>query len=357
MVGVKHKMGIIGFGGMGRHHHDLLTKTEYERVEIKGIFDLAESACEYAKGKGLYVYSSKDEILNDKELDIILVSATNEAHKHLAIESMEAGKHVICEKPVTISSDELLEIMSFAEKTGMVFTIDQNRRTNRDFVLMKRKVEEGLIGKPYVIESRVEGSRGMPPGWRTMKSLGGGMMLDWGVHLIDQIMYMTDEKVTEVYCKMLSIQYPEVDDNFRLTITFASGIVAIIEVGTNHFITHPRWYVMGENGTLQIDSWDCKGKIVRCIDKENTWEEEIFYTMAGPTKTMAPRREKSTETIELSLPEDVTDNLTVVYNQFIDAIEKKAELTIKPEQALRVMKVMEAAFESVKERKAIITNI
>ena len=79
--------------------------------------------------------------------------------------------------------------------------------------------------------------------------------------------------------------------------------------------------------------------------------------MAGPTKTMAPRREKSTETIELSLPEDVTDNLTVVYNQFIDAIEKKAELTIKPEQALRVMKVMEAAFESVKERKAIITNI
>lgn len=73
---------------------------------------------------------------------------------------------------------------------------------------MKRCVEEGLIGEPYVIESRVEGSRGMPSGWRTIKSLGGGMMLDWGVHLIDQMMYMFDDEVTEVYCKMFSIDYP-----------------------------------------------------------------------------------------------------------------------------------------------------
>ncbi len=356
-MGIKHKMGIVGFGGMGRHHHDVIIKNSYDRVEVKGVYDLAESACAAAKERGLKVYSSKEELFADPELDIILVSTTNEAHKALAVEAMEGGKHDICEKPVTITSDELIEIMSVSEETGRVFTIDQNRRTNRDFVLMKRKVEEGTIGKPYIIESRVEGSRGMPSGWRTLKALGGGMMLDWGVHLIDQIMYMIPERVTEVYCKMLSVQYPEVDDNFHLMLTFESGLSAIIEVGTNNFITHPRWYVMGEGGTLQIDGWDCKGKIVRCTNKEDKWEEEIFYTMAGPTKTMAPRSEKSTETIELSLPEDVTDNLTVVYNQFIDAIEKKAELTIKPEQALRVMKVMEAAFDSAKKGKSVAVEI
>ena len=257
-----------------------------------------------------------------------------------------------------MNSSDLEEIMAVAKETGKTFTIDQNRRTNRDFVLMRRNAESGIIGKPIVIESRVEGSRGMPKGWRTLKELGGGMMLDWGVHLIDQILYMMgDEKVKEIYCKMLSLQYPEVDDNFHLMMTFESGLIVIVEVGTNHYIPHPRWYVMGEKGTIQIDNWNCDGKIIRNITKEDIWDEEIFYTKAGPTKTMAPRSAKSVETITLSCPEDVTDNLSVVYDQFLDAVEGKAPLTITPEQAMRVMHVMEAAFVSANEKRSLAVDI
>ena len=199
----------------------------------------------------------------------------------------------------------------------------------------------------------------MPSGWRTIKALGGGMMLDWGVHLIDQIMCMVDEKVVNVYCNMLNLQSPEVDDNFRLLITFENGLVAHIEVGTNNFVMLPRWYVLGDEGTFFLQDWDCNGHIVRCKDKEDTWEEEIVYTKAGPTKTMAPRSEHSTETINFTEDDvnDVKDSLTVVYSQFIDKIEGKAELTITAEQALRVMKVMEAAFESAQTKKSITTNI
>ncbi len=68
--------------------------------------------------------------------------------------------------------------------------------------------------------------------------------------------------------KMYSIEYPEVDDNFRLVMTFESGLSAQVEVSTNNYITHPRWYVLGTQGTLQIDDWDCHGQIVRCIDKK-----------------------------------------------------------------------------------------
>ena len=356
-MGVTHKLGIIGFGGMGRSHFDHLTKN-FDRLEIKGIYDISPKACEAAIARGTHVYSSLEDILGDPELDLILVSATNEVHKSLSIEAMRAGKNVISEKPVTMNSGELEEIMAVAKETGKVFTIDQNRRTNRDFVLMRRNVESGIIGKPLVIESRVEGSRGMPKGWRTLKELGGGMMLDWGVHLIDQLLYMMgNEKVKEIYCKMLSLQYPEIDDNFHLMMTFESGLIAIVEVGTNHYIPHPRWYVMAADGTLQIDNWNCDGKIIRRIDKEDIWDEEIFYTKAGPTKTMAPRSEKSIETITLSCPEDVQDNLSVVYNQFLDAVEGKAPLTITPEQAMRVMKVMEAAFVSANEKRSVDVDI
>lgn len=351
-----YKAAIIGYGGMAGHHEKVM-RVDYDRLKLKGIFDLNEHRCDVAKEQGYYVYSSKEELLSDPEIDVVIIATTNDAHKELSIEALNAGKNVICEKPVTLSSDELLEIMEVAKNSKGIFTIDQNRRTNKDFVLMKRKVEEGIIGKPYVIESRVEGSRGMPKGWRTLKKLGGGMMLDWGVHLIDQIMYMVDEKVVDVYCKMFKIQYPEVDDNFRMTMTFESGLVAHVEVSTNNYITHPRWYVLGTDGTLQIDDWNCDGKIVRCINKEDEWQEEIFYTKAGPTKTMAPRSEKSTETITISEPLDVVDNLTVVYNQLLDAVEGKADLTIKPEQALRVLKVMEAAFESYEKNITVKTNI
>ena len=352
-----YKLGIVGYGGMAEHHKVHLNDKNYNRVCVHGLYDINPTKKDEALSLGLKWYDTLDEILSDREIDIILVATTNEVHKDLSIAALKAGKHVICEKPVTISSSELSEIIEASEKYGKIFTIDQNRRTNKDFVLMKRTVEGGLIGKPYVIESRVEGSRGMPSGWRTKKELGGGMMLDWGVHLIDQLLYMINEKVTQVFCKMFSIDYPEVDDNFRLDITFESGLLAHIEVSTNNYITHPRWYVLGTEGTLQIDSWDCNGKVVRCIDKENEWSEEIFYTKAGPTKTMAPRNANSVETILLSEPNDFENSITVVYDQFCDAIEGKAELTIKPEQAMRVMKVIEAAFKSHENCKVIKTNI
>lgn len=348
-------LGIIGFGGMASYHFNCLK--DYKRINICGVYDINPERCKFAEEQGLKTYASKEDLFSDPEIDIVLVATTNEVHKELSIEAMKAGKHVICEKPVTLSSQELEEVMEASKKYNKIFTIDQNRRTNKDFVLMKRNVEQGLLGDVYVIESRVEGSRGMPAGWRSIKELGGGMMLDWGVHLIDQIMYMIDEKVVNVFCKMYSIEYKDVDDYFRLTMTFESGLTAHIEVSTNNFITHPRWYVLGKKGTLQIDDWNCDGKIVRCIDKESVWENEIVYTKAGPTKTMAPRNANSTEEIVLSEPMDVVDELTGVYDGFLDAIEGKAELKITPEQVMRVMKVMEASFASNETATAINTYI
>ncbi len=351
-----YKVGIIGYGGMGNAHLVCINRREGARVQVKGVYDLNEARHEFARNNGLIAYESREALLSDPEIDIVLVAATNDVHAEIGIDALRHGKHVICEKPVTMTSSELEEVMAVASETGKVFTIDQNRRTNKDFVLMKRCVEEGMIGKAYHIESRVEGSRGMPSGWRTLKHLGGGMMLDWGVHLIDQLMYMNKSAVTNVFCKMYKIDYPEVDDNFHLSLTFEDGLTAFIEVATNNYITKPRWYVLGTDGTLKINDWGCEGEIVRVVDKSNVWDEEIFMTKAGPTKTMAPRHPDSVETIKLSEPMDVDDDLMVVYEQLVAAIEG-AELTIKAEQALRVMKVMEAAFESAETGVAIRCNI
>lgn len=350
-----HKVASIGFGGMATHHFN--QSKCLDMIELKGIYDIDPKRQEAARNYGLYIYSSAEEIYSDPEVDIVLVAVPNDLHKAYCIEALRHGKNVLCEKPVTMNSKDLEDIIAVAKETGMVFTVDQNRRVNKDFVLMKRSVEAGLLGDVYVIESRVEGSRGVPAGWRTTKAQGGGMMLDWGVHLIDQIMYMyPDAKVTNVFCKMYEIHY-DVDDNFRLTMTLSNGITAHIEVSTNNFIKHPRWYVLGTDGTLQIDDWDSEGRIVRCKSREDTWGAEIAKNKVGPSKTMAPRSPESVEEIPIHAPTDVEDNLNPTYYQLVDAIEGKAELTIKPEQALRVMRVMEAAFRSSETGDAIKTEI
>lgn len=346
-----YNLGIIGYGGMAGNHMKQLSHGNV-RVRLKGVYDIDKTRLGVAKEQGFSAYSSMEELLSDDDIDIVLIATTNDTHAELVIKALRSGKHVLCEKPVTMSSAELEEIMAAAKECGKVFTVDQNRRVNRDFINVWRTIDSGKIGKPYVIESRVEGSRGMPEGWRCTKAQGGGMMFDWGVHLIDQIMYMIPEKVTEVFCKMYSINYDEVDDNFRLTMIFESGLTAHIEVSTNNFIKHQRFYVLGTEGSMEITDWDGTGKIVRKISDDSSWGTEIKKVKAGPTKTMAPRNPDTVEVIELTEPKDVVDNLDPVYEQLIDAIEG-APLKIKPEQTLRVMRVMEAAFESDEKSEVI----
>lgn len=349
-----YNLGIIGYGGMAGNHRRQLEQQNV-RVKLKGVFDIDESRLEVAKEQGYVAYSSKEELLNDEEIDIVLVATTNETHRDLAIEALRAGKHVICEKPVTMTSAELEDIIAVSKECGKVFTVDQNRRYNRDFINAWNTIDSGIIGKPYIIESRVQGSRGMPGGWRTNKAQGGGMMFDWGVHLIDQIMHMNKSRVLSVYCKMYSINYPDVDDNFHLVMTFEDGLTALIEISTNNFITHPRFYVLGTEGTMTITDWDGTGKVVRKLCNDENWGTEIKKVKAGPTKTMAPRDPSTVEEILLTELKDVSDNLDPVYEQFVDAIEGKP-LLITPEQALRVVRVMEAAFLS-NQRNEVIKDI
>ncbi|MBO4355366.1 MAG: Gfo/Idh/MocA family oxidoreductase, partial [Clostridia bacterium] len=102
-----YNLGIIGFGGMAGHHYTQLNKGN-TRVRIKGVYDINPERLKAAREKGLIAYNSREELLCDKDIDIILVATTNDTHAEISIDALRHGKHVLCEKPVTISSDELL---------------------------------------------------------------------------------------------------------------------------------------------------------------------------------------------------------------------------------------------------------
>ena len=337
----KKNVVVIGYGGMGGWHTRFIQDNDV--VNLLGIYDIKAERCALAEEKGIHAYSSFEEVLSDERVDFVVIATPNELHKPLAIEAMSRGKHVISEKPVTLSSDDLQEMFDASYKYNRLFTTHQNRRWDIDYLMMKEVYQTKQLGEVFTIESRYHGSRGIPGDWRGQKEHGGGMIYDWGVHLIDQMLgIVNDQKITKIYCRCDHLTNDEVDDGFKLDIFFERGLVGHIEVCTRNFIALPRFLMAGMDGTALINDWRDKTKVVLC----KTWEEndvKPVVTAAGLTKTMAPRDEKTTVTYEIERPEsDVHD----FYRNFVKAIDGEEEQIVTHKQLMRVMKVMEAAFES-----------
>ena len=354
----KKNVVVVGYGGMGGWHTRMIGGNKLvndgykppenlengsDCVNLKGIYDIKEERCKLAEERGIHAYHSFEEVLADPEVDILTLAVPNDCHKDLAIRAMAAGKHVISEKPVTLCSADLQEMIDASEKYGRLFTVHQNRRWDADFLAFKEIYESGKMGYVFNIESRVHGSRGIPGDWRQRKAYGGGMMLDWGVHLIDQMFMMIPEKVASVYARMDHITNDEVDDGFKMGVTFESGLVYRIEVGTTNFINLPRWYMQGAVGTAVLNSWDLNdGEIVIYRD-EDEGEIKPVVTAAGLTKTMAPRKPSTLEHLPIpQLNPDVHD----FYRNVCKAIDGEEPQIVTHPQMMRVMKLMEAAFES-----------
>lgn len=358
-----HIHAIIGFGGMGGWHYENV-KAKIPQIRTKGVWDIRAEAREKAAGLGLTAYDSLEALLADPEVELVTIATPNNFHKPLSIACLRAGKNVICEKPVTMDAAELNEVIAVSKETKKLFTVHQNRRWDRDYRIVQEVLRSGVIGKPYAIESRVQGSRGAMHGWRGYKKNGGGMVYDWAVHLIDQmVMLFPENKVVSVDAHLHSIftkdatEEPpvDIDDNIKLFFRFDNGVSVILEMATNCFINQPRWHVTCVDGTMQIDDWACNGKMVKLnTDAKMEWADDIVYTEAGPTRTMAPRPAHTTQV--LSLPEVETD-WSDYYKNIVKVLDGEEKQIVKQAESLRVMKIVDAIFESVRVRHGLKCRI
>jgi predicted dehydrogenase len=350
-----HKMAIIGYGGMAGWHHDKISKNFSQQLQIAGIYDVREEAAAKARERGLKVYPSAEAIYADKEVELVLITTPNDFHKPYAIACLQAGKNVISEKPVTLNAAELEAIIAVSKSTGKFFTVHQNRRWDRDFLIAKKIFADGILSDPYVIESRVQGSGRALHGWRGWKQNGGGMVLDWGIHLFDQMLNFFPQKIVEVNAVLHQVFSKEVDDNFTASFRFEDGLNYIVNIATNSFVVQPRWHISANDGTAVIENWECKGRIVKLADaKTLEWSEDIVYTAAGPTRSMAPRPKETT--LEMELPEVTPADLDY-YKNILDCLDGKAKPIVTTDQALRVMKLVDLVFQSGKEKHGITCNL
>jgi predicted dehydrogenase len=354
-----YKLAIIGLGGMGNWHRELINEGAWfdnkrtgegiPHLACTGSFDIDGARQDFAREHGLNAYPSLEALLGDPGVDIVLVAVPNDLHKPLVIKALEAGKHVVCEKPVTLGSRDLQEMINASKKAGRVFAVHQNRRWDEDYLTVKKIHDEKLLGEIFRIESRVHGSRGIPGDWRGQPEHGGGMVFDWGVHTLDQALQMIPGKVKKVYATFTHVTNELVDDGFYAELSFEKGPVFLVEVGTSNFISLPRWYVLGRDGTALVEDFKCRGRIVRVTDWDKN-DAVPIKTAAGLTKTMAPRTDETIR--EEALPK-VESDIRDFYRNFLSTASGEASLVVSLDSVLRTLKLIEAIFDSASKGQPV----
>ena len=127
---------VVGYGGMGGWHTRYMLTSD--AINLLGIYDIKQERADLAEQNGIHAYASWEEVLADPKVDFVTLAVPNELHKPLSIAALEAGKNVISEKPICLSSQELADIIAASERTGKLFTTHQNRRWDADFLMMKQ---------------------------------------------------------------------------------------------------------------------------------------------------------------------------------------------------------------------------
>lgn len=336
---------VIGYGGMGSYHVHTIMPNESERIHVVGTFDISAERQKISSEQNHKIYDSLEEVLVDEAIEAVLIATPNDVHKDLAIRALQAGKHVVCEKPVTMNVEELDEVLAVAKETGKTFMVHQNRRWDPDFLIIRDLYQNKQIGDLFQIESRVQGANGIPGDWRHEAKHGGGMVLDWGVHLLDQLLFLVDSPVKKVSADLSYILGNEVDDGFISYIIFENGLRAIVEVGTTNYTQLPRWYVKGTEGTGTITDWSLSGKIVGTTNKEINAPKPI-QAGVGLTKTMAPPSEEATK--EIAIPEPKAEYVPF-YQNFYEVVREQAEPIVKNNEVREVMVLIERIFAAAKD--------
>lgn len=352
---MEHKLGFIGFGGMAEHHYRM-GKREDIAMEPVAVFDIRAERRERAEELGMKAYDNVADFLADKRFDVVVVATPNQFHCLYTCKALEAGYNVICEKPAAMNTAEVEKMIETAKRVGKIFTIHQNRRFDEDFRVAKKVYEAGYLGKPYMLESRIESpdGNGCMYNWRGMLDHGGGMFPDWGVHMLDQLLWLIGTPVRSVYAKITTIYSEEVDDYSKLLLTFDDGLTAQVEVATFGPLARPRFSFYGTKGAAILADMDKPVMKVRCVAESEYEPNESPAYLENEVFTRQQRIHKVKRFEEFSETSDDTEHgWQNYYKHFKNTLDGKEELLVKPEQVLQCMRVIDAAFESARENKVV----
>ena len=342
------RIGILGYGAMGHYH---ATRVKKQGIRFISACDIEAVQLEDAEAIGLRTYLNDEKsFFSDADINTVLLTVPNHLHKKYAIMAAEHGKNIICEKPAALNVEEFDEMTEAAERNGVLFEVHQNRRWDRDYLIAKKIHDEKLIGDIHGIDSTLHMVSGNTHGWHAFKKYGGGMVYDWSVHLIDQVLQMCSGRIETVFADLKSIFTDEVDDYFRIVIRMESGVTATLSLSTHCLKAAQRWMLLGNEGTCVIQNFAGDGYYYKTTRKVEKLPARIAPNPGGPTRSFADLMPG--ELITNPLPE-VEADWGLFYINYHDVFNGSGEFLVKNHEVRRVLAVIEAVRKSSEQKSAV----
>ncbi|MFP5112406.1 Gfo/Idh/MocA family protein [Bacillaceae bacterium C204] len=337
----KLRVGVIGCGSIAQHRH----LPEYKanlNVELVAVCDSNEErAKEVAEKFGAEVYTSFEELLKNAEVDAVSVCTPNYLHAPISIAALNAGVHVLCEKPMATSTEEAEAMIAAAEASGKKLMIGHNQRFVPSHQRARKLIASGEIGKIYSF--RTAFGHGGPEGW----SVDGkeswffqkdkafvGAMGDLGVHKTDLLRYVLGEEIVEVgsFVETSAKDFADVDDNAVCVLKTESGIIGTLAASWAYVSKEDNSTIIyGEKAILRLEDDPTNSLVVQYANGEvvNYQLGKIQSNDAGGQRT------------------------SHVIDHFVDAVLQNQEPPVPGEEGMKSLEVILAALES-NETKQIV---
>lgn len=353
----KIRIGVVGTGTIANAHATALKN--YPGGEITAIFDvLGDRARAYAEKWDVpFVASSLEELLKRDDVDAVIVCTPPFAHADPTIKALEAGKHVLCEKPFALDPREAERMVQVAERSGRFLACASAR--NRVTAAQRRAramMESGELGDVYHVRWSRWRFRGRPghhifpesKWFLDMGRAGGGAMMDIAVYQIDSVLWMLgNPRVTSVLASMRQISEEppigttqDVEDHVVLMVACEGGKSAIVETAWVANMTKADGlYVFGTKAGLRFDP------LTKITAHKAGGEQRTHY--------MGEDTYRAIEEQVLLTPDAYTDDFGNVTQQFVDALEAGRQPYTPARDALEVTRVIHAAYESAKSGRMV----
>lgn len=341
------RVGILGAGSIARQRH----ASEYARnpqAEIAGVFDLVpQRAQEVTDRFGGRVYATLEEMLADPQIDAVSVCVANKFHKDYAVRALEAGKHVLCEKPMATTLADCEAMAEAARRNGKRLCVGQNQRLTPAHAKAREILAGGGLGRVLSFQTTF-GHRG-PESWSIDKGAGTwffkkdqaafGSMADLGIHKVDLMCYLIGDRVDSAYARLMTLDKTlpdgspiEVDDNAIAILTFEKGTIGTVTTSWTHY---------GE---------ECNASILYC-------QKGIMRLYADPAYSLEivhdnGERERFALDV-MQTNEDEQQASSGVIDTFIQGLASGEPTVLDAENILGSMRAVFACLESAQTGRAV----
>lgn len=349
----KIKIGIIGTGGISNVH--IAGYLKNPNVELYAFCDINEERVkEMAEKYGVTrTFTDKDEMLKLKEIDAVSVCTWNSQHAPCTIAALNAGKHVLCEKPMATSAAEAMEMKAAAEKNGKLLMIGFVRRYGNDCKILKDFIGNDYFGDIYYSKATYLRRNGNPGGWFGDKSRSaGGPLIDLGVHVIDLVRYLTgNNKPVSVYGATFQklLNRPNIKGvKAYVSTTRTEEVICDVEDLATALIRFDNGSVLAIEASFSLNIKKDSGTI------------ELFGTKGGAK--LDPELEMYTEINDYMADVTLTEPTALSFdglfeneiNHYVSCITEGTTCISPAEDGIEIMKILDAVYESARTGHEVI---